>query len=243
MPSRSTSGAAPDAADDEACADRRRRAGRSRSRRRERVLREEDLADVDGAATERRDAPGRRAPRAAGGSGATVRKPSARSRPVPARERRLALQPPRRDARDEQRRDEERHGVDPVRGVRPAGRGEQAAEQRADRPGSRSRPPAGARSPRAARPRGRDSGRPRTRPAGRSPSRDRRRAASATIAAGLVANGSAQKTAARMRSAPIISVRRSSRSSSGPSVSPTRIVGRNSTMSTAPTQSPSPCGP
>ena len=63
-------------------------------------------------------------------------------------------------------------------------------------------------------------------------------AARATIAPGLVANGSAQKTATRTRSEPIISLRRSKRSRNGPSVSPTKIVGRNSTMSTAPTQSP-----
>ena len=35
---------------------------------------------------------------------------------------------------DEEGGDEERHGVDPVRGVRPRGRGEHAAEHRADRP-------------------------------------------------------------------------------------------------------------
>jgi len=54
--------------------------------------------------------------------------------PVSARERGFALQQPLRDARDEQRGDEERDGVDPVRGVRSRRRGEDAAEHRADRP-------------------------------------------------------------------------------------------------------------
>ena len=55
--------------------------------------------------------------------------------PVAARERGRALQEPCGDPRDEHRRDEERHGVDPVRSVRPPLGREHAAEQRPDRPG------------------------------------------------------------------------------------------------------------
>ena len=51
-----------------------------------------------------------------------------------AAEGRRALKEPRRNARDEDGRDEERHRVDPVRGVRSRGGGEQAAEDRADGP-------------------------------------------------------------------------------------------------------------
>src|ERR1051326_8795925 len=47
-----------------------------------------------------------------------------------------------------------------------------------------------------------------------------------------------QKTTTRTTSAPTMSERRSSRSSSGPRNRPTKIVGRNSTTKTAPTQRP-----
>ena len=63
-------------------------------------------------------------------------------------------------------------------------------------------------------------------------------APSATIAADDPTKGRAQNTPARARSAPIISRRRCSLSSSGPSVSPTPTVGRNSEISSAPTQVP-----
>ena len=59
-----------------------------------------------------------------------------------------------------------------------------------------------------------------------------------TIVAGRAVNGSAQKTPARIRSAATISLRRSSRSISGPSVSPTTSVGSQAATRTPPTQRP-----
>ncbi len=51
-----------------------------------------------------------------------------------ARQRGLALQHARRDARDQERGDDERDAVDPVRRVRTRSGREEAAEDRADRP-------------------------------------------------------------------------------------------------------------
>ena len=61
-------------------------------------------------------------------------------------------------------------------------------------------------------------------------------AASATIAVGLSTNGSAANTPKRARSEPIISHRRDSRSTSGPSRSPITTIGRNSVIRSAATQ-------
>ena len=129
--------------------------------------------------------------------------------PVAAGQRDRALQQPGGDPRDEHRRDEERHGVDPVRSVRPPRRGEHAAEQRPDRPGrvlhgleERVRVAeqlVGDEVRHARVDRGTEEARSRARPRGRA-----RRSSPA-----FVANGSAAKTAARRRSEAIISLRRS----------------------------------
>src|SRR5215471_8312325 len=63
-------------------------------------------------------------------------------------------------------------------------------------------------------------------------------AARATTVPAFGAKGSATKTPTRTASAAIIRERRSSRSRSGPSRSPTMIVGRNSTITTAATHGP-----
>jgi len=64
------------------------------------------------------------------------------------------------------------------------------------------------------------------------------RPASATIIAGLPANGSTQKIATRTRSETISSRRRDSRSTSGAKSSPIRMIGRNSAIRSALTQAP-----
>ena len=160
-------------------------------------------------------------------------KPSREVAPVAARERALALQQARRDPHDEHDRDDERHRVDRVRGRRAGRRGQDAAEERADGP-AQVLDRLEQRVRRAAAPR-RDEVRDARRrpPGGRSRSRGRPRAPARRPSPALGANGSATKTPTRTASAAIISERRSSRSSSGPSKSPTTIVGRNSTTSTA----------
>ncbi len=62
--------------------------------------------------------------------------------------------------------------------------------------------------------------------------------ASATICPAVFANGRVKKTPARTRSETIMSPRRETRSSSGPSASPTATAGRNSTISRALTHEP-----
>src|SRR5919202_5018161 len=63
-------------------------------------------------------------------------------------------------------------------------------------------------------------------------------AASATICPALVANGSAQKTPKRTRSAATASHRRESRSTSGPKSRPMAIIGRKSAIRSALTHGP-----
>ena len=65
-------------------------------------------------------------------------------------------------------------------------------------------------------------------------------AASATISAGSSTNGSATNVPARTRSETIISRRRESRSTSGPSVTPITTIGRKSAIRSAANQRPEP---
>ena len=204
----------------------------------ERVLGEEDLGRRWRRRRERGDSPRdehgphrRRAERAP--------KPSREIAPVTTRERALALQQARRDPQHEHDRDDERHRIDRVGRRRPGPRPSGSRRRAARSPSSGSRPPAAARWRAGSSASGTRFGHARRRrPGGRSRSRGLRRTRGRRSIAALGANGSATKTPTRSASAAIISERRSSRSRSGPSRSPTTIVGRNSTMKTAATQRP-----
>ena len=180
------------------------------------MLREEDLGDVGGAEAERRDAPRdedgdhrARAERRDEAVGEVA--------PVAARERSLALQETAPGCRTRRRdRDDERRGVDRVGDRRAGG----CAEDRADHPARGSRRSGGARSPSGGAPRPRGSGHRRRPPAGRSRSRGRRRtrARRRRPRSARTAVPRRRRRGSRLRA--IISVRRGSRSSSGPKNSP-----------------------
>jgi hypothetical protein len=95
----------------------------------ERALGQHDLRDVDAAARDHRDVPDDEDDEQRIAV-AHERDPVDEVAQVPARERPCALQEPRRDAGEQQRRDREADRVDPVGEVRPGDGDERAAEQR-----------------------------------------------------------------------------------------------------------------
>ena len=156
---------------------------------------------------------------------------------MPATGRQRGLQQSCRDPPEQNRGDQERARVDPVRDVRR--RRPRRARRRAsgaERPGQvvdrleqrvRAREIVVLDEVRQAR---------RRPPAGRSPSRCRRSPQARRSAPALVVNGSAAKTPKRTRSEPIIRRRRESRSISGPTSSPIANIGSRSAIRSAATQ-------
>ena len=94
----------------------------------ERALRQEDLGDVDEPAREHREAEREENGPSSAGERRNVVSPSTRSRQWPRRDRLLALEQARRDAHEQQRREHEGRGVDPVDEVRPRDADDQPAE-------------------------------------------------------------------------------------------------------------------
>ena len=201
------------------------------------MLREEDLGDVRSADAEARRCPRRRARRRIERERSVALKPSARSRQWP-RESARSLCSSRAGMRTTSTSgDEERDGVDRVRGRRARRRRQNAAEESArsaqlrfSTVWSSAFASGSCRVGHEVR-NARVDGRP------EEAGREARDGASATIVAALGANGSATKTPTgpgRRRSS--ARAARAGRAAARAG-SPTTTVGRNSTMSTAPTQS------
>ena len=145
----------------------------------------------------------------------------------------LALQEPGGDPHEEQRREEEGDGVEPVDDIRARERDDHAAEDRPDERSPASRSPAGATCPRRAPAPSTRFGTPASTAGRKNELAMPATAASATIAFGAVDERQRANTTSRTTSAPTISRFRERRSTSGPATRPTITVGRKVTMNRA----------